>query len=202
MGGQSRGVGMTSRSRDVGPVVRPLVLVLLAGCVTQTIRVRPSTLAAHEAELVARPSARVETADGGHARVEAGHALTVWVPSTTTVSHARCLKLPKLPFRPCLGEDRVVANADTAREVTVRELVTGCAAGTCLARQLRDEPLAVGTRTRVSGEAIARTIGAAASAGLAGYCLAECEDAGKTFGVVGVVVAVGLLIQPLGLLAR
>ena len=181
---------------------RLFAVMVVSACATQRVHVRPRALAEHEAVLATRASATVPVDEGGTAEIDAAQKLTVWIPSVTVVERQRCLKLPKLPFRPCVGEDRQIADAEQARHVTVRELVAGCSAGDCLAKRAKDEPVAVGTRTEVSGTAIARTIGAAGAAGLATYCFAECEDAGKTFGVAAVVVGALLLIEPLRLLAR
>src|SRR5688500_5331275 len=154
-----------------------LCMLALAGCVTQTVRSRPIDLAAHEAELVASASARVEVIEGGTAMVDANREVLVWIPNETTLEKKRCVKLPKIPWKPCVGKDRKVVDADEARHVSIRALVTGCAAGDCLAKRLRiDEPIEVGSRTYISGEAIARSIGAGAMMALATYCFVECEN--------------------------
>jgi hypothetical protein len=178
------------------------LLVVVSGCVTQTVHVRPRALAEHEAALVTQSSASIPVDEGGTAEIAASREVLVWIPNITVLERQRCLKLPKIPFRPCFGENREIADAEQARHVTVRELVTGCTAGDCLAKRAKDEPVEVGTRTEVSGTAVARTIGAVGAAGLATYCFAECEDAAKTLGVAAVVVGALLLIEPLRLLAR
>ena len=182
--------------------MRFALLALLAGCYTETLHARPAVLALHEPELVTKASANVEIEEGGTTSLAANKVLSVWVPSVTTFERKRCVHVPKLPFTPCVGEDRSVANADVARDVTIRELVTGCASGTCLAKQLKEEPLEIGMRTRVSGEAIARTIASLATIALSGYCFLECKDTAKTAGVAGLVISGVLLYQPIALIAH
>jgi hypothetical protein len=177
----------------------PIVAVLIAGCVTESLHTSGVRLADHEDELVARGSADVEIDEGGTARVSADRNVDVWIHHEQVLSRAHCVSLG---ISLCVGEDRSVADADVARTVTVRELVTGCRGGQCIAKTLAEKPILVGSRTHVSGEAIARTIGAAGILGATGYCVATCENPVKTIGIAGVLVAALLLWQPLALLAH
>lgn len=179
-----------------------LALPAMAGCVTETLHAAgPHVLMDHEAELVATPSARIDVVEGGTTDVASDTPLHVAIPhAETRFDKTFCLHVPKLPIAACLGSEKTENLLDTSRDVTVRELVTGCRAGDCLAKQIRDEPIELGRRTRISPEAVARIIGATAVAGLSGYCYVNCENRGATFGLVGLVIVVGLLYQPLSLL--
>jgi hypothetical protein len=175
------------------------VAVLVGGCVTQSLHTSGSHLADHESEIVAQGAADVEIDEGGTTHVSAEHKVDVWVHHEQVLSRAHCVSVG---ISLCLGENRSVADADVARTITVRELVTGCRGGACVAHSLADKPILIGSRTHVSGEAIARTIGATGVLAATGYCFATCENAGKALGLAGLALGTLLLYQPLALLAQ
>jgi hypothetical protein len=150
-----------------------VLAVLAVGCGQRPVQAFPSELRAHAAELAADGRAEIDSVDDGRFTVSA----------TTRVKVAR-----------------LDNGARLVREVSIAELVDGCAApGTptraCLADQVEDREMVVGVRrTRNVGAGLTSALSAVAGLALVGGCLAECENKDIALGAGLIVAGAGLFV--------
>ena len=160
--------------------MRWLALAVLAGCTHSAVSAQPSALAAHAPELAAGGRARVDVDQGGTTVVDPEDVVAVVIPGNE---------------RHHLWGLITTGTPDETRQLTVRNLVTGCPGADCLADHVRG-PIRVGTRSHVDAARVGiGTFGAAAT--VASFaCLAECHDPGG-WAYVGAALALTTLIVPL-----
>lgn len=199
---------MTRRSRaDANPgrgsATVPVLALLLGGCVSPVVHARPARFAEVADVFKAHGVADVAVEEGGTTPVRADRVVDIWMPGDAHVlERQRCLTLPLVHWDVCRGHDQVDHDADQARSLTIRELVNRCEdgeqRGACLALAVRDEPVALGTRTRLSAPALASVIGGGIALGAGAYCLDRCDSKGVAVGALG--AAFLLLLAPLAAL--
>jgi len=156
--------------------------VLLAACATQTVHVTRDELRRHARELERDGYATVNALEGGRQRLSAGRVI-----DTATGGRTDRRGVAREPVTP--------------RRVSVGELVAHCADGApCLLDDVTTDRIAIGRRRKPDPNRATKLLGFAMSAGLAGYCLAACDDPAATFATAGLVGGYLLFIQPFGAL--
>lgn len=160
--------------------MRWLALAALAACTHTQLSAQPTTLVDHAPELAGGGHARIAVDQGGTAVVDAEDVVAVVIPGNE---------------RRHLWGLITTGTPDETRQLTLRNLVTGCPGNDCLAERVRG-PVLVGTRSKLDpGRAGIGIFGAAATvASIA--CLAECHDPGG-WAYVGAVIALATMIVPL-----
>jgi hypothetical protein len=131
----------------------PVAIIALAGCATRTIVVAPAELARNATALSRDRRVVIYALDGKPAEVRANERV-----------------------------DGFLRDGEIQRPVTmtVGELVAGCEAGSaspgCAAERMVGDRAKLRRERSVDGDAVAKVVGFGAIGGLAGYCLAACQD--------------------------
>jgi len=160
--------------------MRWIALVMLASCTHSAVSAQPSALVAHAPELAAGGRASVEVDQGGTTVVDPEDVVAVVIPGNER-HHLWGLVTTGTP--------------DETRQLTVRNLVTGCPGTECLADHVRG-PIRVGTRSHVDAKRVGVGAFGAAATAASIACLAECRDPGG-WAYVGAGLAVVTLLVPL-----
>jgi hypothetical protein len=179
----------------------------LAGCVTQTIRARPTQLVERADDLTATGTAEIIQLDGEPATIHADRVVDVYLESAPTefIHRKDCLaRVPLIHVGVLCSDDLVEKHAQDAleyRRLTVRELVAGCPDGKpCLASRARAEPIAIEHRRHVSPTGVAETIGGGIMMVGGGYCMATCD--GELIATGALAAGLLLVVWPVATLFR
>ncbi len=157
----------------------PIVLIAVLGlgaCARQVSAVGPPELALHANELVTE----------GEASMFGDKAETVSVAADQQV-------------------DVHIIDGDlsTPARLTIRELVSGCVAGTtaptCLASKIGTDPIKVRSKLQFDGSRAATTITFGVMGGALGACIAMCQQGdelarGLGYGALGAIGVFGLMV--------
>jgi hypothetical protein len=156
--------------------MRWLALVLVAACTHVSLSAQPSTLAEHAQEFAANGRARIEVDQGGTQVVSAEDVVAITIPGHQH-SHLWGLITTGKP--------------DETRELTIRNLVTGCPE--CLASPTS---IHVGERRELDPARLGIGVFGAAATVASIACLAVCHDPGG-WAYVGTGIAVTAFVVPL-----
>ena len=152
------------------------ITALLAGaCARQKSAVAPPELALHAKELVTDGEAPMYGDKGEVVEVDADALVDVRI---------------------------VDGDLQTPARLTIRELVTGCVAGTtdpaCTASKIGTDPITVRSKLKFDGSRFATTLTFGVMGGALGACLAMCREGGElarglAYGGLGVVALFGTM---------
>lgn len=153
-----------------------VIVALASGCARQVSAVRPPELALHANELVT----------DGEASMHGDRGQTVVVDADTQV-------------------DVHIIDGDlqTPARLTVRELVTGCVAGTtaptCTAAKIGTDPITMRSKLRFDGSRAATSVTFGVMGGALGACIALCQQGdelaqGLAYGGLGAIAVFGLMV--------
>ncbi len=141
----------------------------LTGCATRTVVVAPGVVASSAPELRTTGRAVVYSMDGKQTTIHADDRVDVSL--------------------------RIGENLQSRRSLTLGEMAASCEIdrkGNCLAESVVDQRLIIRHEHSLDSDLVAKGVGFIAIGGLAGYCLARCQDGeasvGKAFGYTGAVI--------------
>lgn len=146
-----------------------LVVLALTGCATRTVVVAPGVVANSAPELRTSGHAVVYSMDGKQTTIHADDRVDVSV--------------------------RIGENLQNKQSLTLGEMAAGCDVDRkngCVAERVIDQRVVVRHEHSLDSDLVAKGVGFIAIGGLAGYCLAACQDGeasvGKAFGYTAAVV--------------